>query len=99
MRWRRRSTTDISILRNGTLLGTGGVTSSGGYQFAASNLTLAAGDTLRFVIGTGGNGHGWDSTFVSAQITALAVPEPSTRALLVAGAGLAALCRFRRRRF
>lgn len=92
------ATTDISVLRNSTVLGTGSVTSGNSYLFSANPVTLAPGDTLRFVVGTGGNGHGWDSTFVSAQITALAVPEPSTWMLVVAGAGVLAVGRLRRGR-
>ncbi len=92
------ATTEISILRNGTLLGTGSVDSGTHYLFSANPVTLGAGDTLRFVVGTAGNGHLWDSTFVSAQITALAVPEPATWMLGLAGAGVVAVCRLRRRR-
>jgi len=78
------ATTDISVLRNSTVLGTGSVTFGTSYLFSANPVTLAPGDTLRFVVGNGGNGHNFDSTFVSAQITALAVPEPSTWMLVVA---------------
>jgi hypothetical protein len=76
--------TDAQIVRNGSLFQSLGSTTNNP-NFGISNLFLATGDTLDFVIGNSGSYAG-DSTPVVLQIST-AVPEPLT----LLGAGTAVL--------
>ncbi len=82
------ATTDVHILLNGSSVLAGNVTGFGVGSGPAfnTNLSLASGDRLDFVVGWGNGDFTWDSTAVSAVITQ--VPEPGTAALLALG-GLA----------
>ncbi len=51
---------------------------------SVSNVLVAAGDRINFIVGTNGDYQG-DSSRLSAVITATPVPEPSTSALWLAG--------------
>lgn len=91
------ASTDVHILLNGSAVFDGNVFGFGagsGTSFN-SNWSLAAGDTLDFVVGWGNGDFTSDATSVSAVITQ--VPEPTASALLVLG-GLAAARAVRSRR-
>lgn len=83
--------TDAQIVRNGSLFQSLGSTTNNP-NFGISNLFLATGDTLDFVIGNSGS-FSADSTPVVLQIST-AVPEPLT--LLGAGTALLFGVRFKR---
>lgn len=76
---------DVHVLLDGTSIfdsnvdGTPSPTSYSGFK------NLVMGDTIDFVSGTGGNGNDEDNTALVATI--VAVPEPSTAGLVVAGFG------------
>ncbi|RYG68283.1 PEP-CTERM sorting domain-containing protein, partial [bacterium] len=64
-------------------------------SFAITNpVSVAAGDTLEVLIGTGDGSYAYDSTPVAATVNIQAVPEPAT----VAGLALGGLAFLRRRR-
>jgi hypothetical protein len=98
------TTTDVHILVNGSSVFSGVVNGWVGRSYVASPavgpapsqaysnlLALAAGDTLDFTVGNGGNGKYCDGTQLSVQLVThmpAAVPEPGSAAL---GAGLVCL--------
>lgn len=94
--------TDVHVLLNGGNLYSGLPDPHLGPTFRTLALTLTAGDTLDFAVGTGGNGFFNDSTGVFATI---APDHPSATAPAPAGFGLAlfggtlvaAVGRYRRR--
>lgn len=73
-------------------LANGGSTS----QITASNVAVQAGDRINFVIDSL-SGYDYDSTMLTASISATPVPEVSTFMALVSGIGLPAVIRHRRR--
>jgi hypothetical protein len=88
---------DFRIFVNGVLAhGTINLSGSGTSNTFSLNYTVAAGQTVEFVLGNGlSNGYGGDESRISATITA--VPEPATSALL-AGAAIIGIVVFRSRR-
>lgn len=64
----------------------------------SSNFTelLAAGSTVDFAVGSGGNGYDYDSTLLTGTVTSL--PEPASWALMIAGFGMVGVA-VRRRRY
>lgn len=74
------TSTDVHVLLNNSALFSGLVNSFGGGPSFATELILAAGDTIDFKVGVGGNGnYFFDTTGLAAQITRReAVPEPSS---------------------
>ena len=76
------NTTDVHVLFNGSTIFSGVSDSahpSTGFSFSQ---VLSAGQTIDFAVGNGGNGYTGDSTLLSAT---LAVPEPASWALMIAG--------------
>jgi hypothetical protein len=73
------TTTDVAVLSNGVQLFGGEVTGFLATQsFVAGPLNLNAGDTIDFTVGAGTDGtYFYDSTGLSAQITALDVTPPN----------------------
>jgi hypothetical protein len=63
--------------------------------YSSGTLALGMGDTIDFLVGNGANTYVNDHTAINAQI--MAVPEPSTLALLALG-GVLVLHRARRQR-
>jgi hypothetical protein len=83
------TTTDVHVLKNtvslfdGTVSGWAGRPYVSAPRFGSSPdqsfsavLTVAAGDTIDFIVGNGGNGFYCDGTGISAQISS--IPEPSS---------------------
>lgn len=91
------ATTDVHILLNGSSVFAGNVFGFGPGSGPAFNtdLTLASGDRLDFVVGWGNGDFTWDSTALSAVVTQ--VPEPGTAAMFALG-GLAVAIRSARMR-
>lgn len=91
------ATTDVHILLNGSSVFAGNVSGFGVGSGPAfnTNLSLASGDRLDFVVGWGNGDFTWDSTAIAAVITQ--VPEPGTAAMLAIG-GLALVLRSSRLR-
>jgi hypothetical protein len=73
------TTTDVHLLHNGEDAAAGGyINVNGGtnsYSFAMM-LALAAGDTIDFAVGDGGNGYANDSTGLAASVCAAGVNPP-----------------------
>lgn len=90
------TSTDVHVLHNNASIVDGTVNGFGATQGFSQTVFLAAGDRVDFAVGTGGNGFLYDSTGLSAIISA--VPEPSSYALLFAGLGVIAFISNRRRR-
>lgn len=91
------STTDVHILLNGSSVLAGNVSGFGAGSGPAFNtdLSLASGDRLEFVVGWANGDFTWDSTAISAVITQ--VPEPGAAAFFVIG-GMVLALRARMRR-
>lgn len=92
------ATTDVHILLNGSSVLAGNVFGFGAGSGPAFNtdLLLASGDRLDFVVGWGNGDFTWDSTALSAVITQ--VPEPGTAAIFALGSFAVALRSARMRR-
>jgi hypothetical protein len=91
------TTTGVHVLRNGLSIFDGAVNGFGAGPSFITTLSLAAGDTVDFAVDWGSNGtHSYDSTGVSATLTA--VPTPSSFAALI-GMGLVGLVGVARRRW
>lgn len=87
---------DVYVLKNGgTSLFAAPLAHSGAYTFTfwSGGVTLAAGGTLDFVVGSAGN-YLHDATGLGVQIAA--VPEPQTYALLGIGLGIVGIAARRR---
>lgn len=92
------SGTDVYVLLNSASIFDGTVTSFGSGPSFATQLSLAAGDTVDFVVGDLDGNHFNDTTGLSATLTA--VPEPSSLALVATGVlGAVVAARRRRARF
>jgi hypothetical protein len=68
--------------------------------FGLTDITLAVGDTIDFVVNSNGD-IGADSTGLRATVTAIAVPEPASLTLsllCLGGLGLAGIAKRRRTR-
>ncbi len=89
------ATTDVHVLADGVSVFDGGVTSSTSAAFGFTQ-HFAAGSTLDFAVGNGGNNYYNDSTFLSALVTS--VPEPATWGLMLAGFGMVGVAARRRGR-
>jgi hypothetical protein len=90
--WAVEKNSGAGVLASGSFLNGG---SSGALNI--SNVTVAAGDRIQFIVGGTGDFQG-DSTRLMATITATPVPEPASWALGLAGtAGLLAWRRRQRR--
>lgn len=92
------ASTDVHVLHNGVSLYDGNVSGSGSVQAYNVLATLAAGDTLDFVVGYGNGTYFNDSTGLEGVVSSdavVATPEPGS--LLILGTGLTALAGVRRR--
>jgi hypothetical protein len=89
------TTTDVHVLHNAAQLTNDSISGFGNTQGFSHTVFLAAGDSVDFAVGTGGNGFFNDSTGLKAIISA--VPEPSSYAMLFAGLGVVAFIARRRR--
>jgi PEP-CTERM motif len=89
--------TVVAVVENGNVLFSSSVTAEGQLVPFATNLNLAAGDTIVFSAGPAG---GTQNTGLSATITSSSTtaPEPSTFGLLLLGAALFVGIRFSGRR-
>jgi hypothetical protein len=84
---------DTHVLLNGTSFFDSTLSEPGSNPFDLL-VSVAAGDTIDFAVGNGGNGHGGDATNFEAQIGP--VPEPGS--LLAVGCGLLGLLALKRRK-
>jgi hypothetical protein len=95
-----QTTTDVHVLLNGSSLFDSTINGLGSTQAFSGLQSLGAGSILDFVVGTGANGNGQDSTGLSLQFEAVpeAAPEPGTVGLITAGLiGVLFSARFRKR--
>lgn len=77
------ATTDVHILINGTSAFDNTINGPGSQDKFGFTEILAAGSTIDFAVGNGGNGYNNDSTLLNASVSA--VPEPAMWSLLIAG--------------
>ena len=70
------ATTDVHVIRNATaeLFGAGINPGNPSADFHSLSVRLSAGETVDFIVGDGGNGHGNDNTAVRGQVTRVAKP-------------------------
>lgn len=88
------ATTDVHVLTNGTGVVTGAIAGPGTSTAFDFRQRLAAGSTVDFAVGNGGNYYYYDSTLLSATVTS--VPEPASWALLIAGFAMVGVAARRR---
>ncbi len=87
------ATTDVHVLFNGVSAFDSAVSGSLTPTFAFTQY-FAAGSTIDFAVGNGGNGYNNDSTLLSALVSS--VPEPATWGLMIAGFGMVGFAARRR---
>lgn len=88
-----RTTTDVQVFANDTVLAFGDVDGPTSVSFTES-VSLMAGDTVDFVVGRGAdNSFNFDGTILAATISTPPVPLPAGLPLLAAGLGGFALVR------
>jgi len=70
------TTTDVHVLKSGSSVFNGAINSYEPWsdQCFTRTMSLNAGDTIDFVVGTGGNGYGYDTTGLRAAITFFGTP-------------------------
>lgn len=88
------NTTDVHVLVDDVSVFSGLSNSSHQLTGFGFSQLLTAGQTVDFAVGNGSNGYEGDSTLLSAT---LAVPEPATWALMIAGFSLVGFATRRRR--
>ena len=88
------ASTDVHVLTNGVAAFNGAVNGAGSSSSFGFTQLLAAGSTVDFAVGNGGNGDNNDSTLLSATVGS--VPEPASWALLIAGFGMVGIAARRR---
>ena len=89
------ASTDVHVLTNGVAAFNGAVNGASSSSSFGFTQLLAAGSTVDFAVGNGGNGDNNDSTLLSATVGS--VPEPASWALLIAGFGLVGAVKRRQR--
>jgi hypothetical protein len=97
------TTTAVYVVVDGSTLFSQGVGGFGDVDaFNLTNVSVATGSVIDFVVGNGGNGFGQDSTGLAGTVTirsteASAAPEPSAGLLALVGAPVG-IALYRRRR-
>lgn len=77
------ATTDVHILVNGVSAFANTISGVGSFDAFGFSQTLAAGSTIDFAVGNGGNGYNNDSTYLSASVGN--VPDAAVWSLMIAG--------------
>ncbi|CAM3154392.1 hypothetical protein SPAN111604_06990 [Sphingomonas antarctica] len=80
------ASTDVHVLANGASLFSGAINGGGSSSNFSLKQYFAAGTTIDFAVGNGGNGYNNDSTLLSASVAS--VPEPASWAMMLGGFGL-----------
>lgn len=79
------ATTDVQVLKNNNVMFKGvisGPTSTASWSSSNNGITVAQGDSLDFLVGTGGNGFGFDSTCLDVSIRTLDIRSSNPAAQL-----------------